>query len=133
MVLFPNKKLGDQDKKLIDRKSDEACFYLFGMNDDTNLISLIPSCDDYQKWNSLCYDCFASGSFCEHGRILCRSCRNIRRQSAKRIDMARLEKDKKRPREIDSDDKVLAKKTLNLSLESDSSEIIENDKDKSAW
>ena len=133
MVLLPNKRLSEGDKKLIDQRSDDVCFYLFGLNNDTNLISLIPNSDDYQKWNSLCYDCFASGSFCEHGRILCRSCRNLRRQNVEKIDVARLDKDKKRQREIDSDDKMLAKKTLNLSLETDSSELTEDEKNKSTW
>ena len=113
-----NKQLSESDKKFMIDDSDNHFFYVFGFNGDMKLMELIPFADDFIKWQSLCHDCFLSGGFNEFGKILCRNCRNIRRNSAQKFDAGRAEKDKKRARELDSDDRQLIKKALNLSLQS---------------
>ena len=118
MVLLPNRNLIETDREWVIKDSDNRCYFIYGNNNDDNLIKLIPHCDDYQKWESLCHDCHSSASFVEFARILCRKCRNIRRASAKKFEAESLEKDRKRTREPDSLDKNLVKKTLNLSLDS---------------
>ena len=112
--------------KLLEQRSNDSCWYVFGHNEDSILTSMVPLSDDFQKWNSLCYDCHSSGSFCEFSRILCRKCRNIRRETAEKFEAARAEKEKKRVREMDSNDRELVKRALNLSLESDDSQKTRN-------
>ena len=123
MLILANGLLSESDKNFLIRDSDVRFYYVFGLNMDNRLIELIPYCDDFNKWSSLCHDCFLSGSFVDFGKILCRRCRNVRRESARKFDATRIEKEKKRVREADSDDRALCKKALNLSINSSEDSI----------
>ena len=123
--------LSESDKNFLIKDSDARFYYVFGMNVDARLIELVPFSDDFSKWSSLCHDCFLSGSFNDYGKILCRRCRNARRESAKNFDAVRVEKERKRAREADSDDRALCKKALNLSINSSEDSIAtDNEADK---
>ena len=126
-----NARLTEEDKEFLITDADKHFYYVFGLNEDQRLISLIPFADDFTKWLSLCHDCFNSASFTDFGRILCRKCRNYRRSVAEKVDAERAGRDNKRTREMDSDDKLLVKKALNLSLQSsDDSIVTDNEVDK---
>ena len=131
MVLLINERLSEDDRDFLVKDADNRFYYVFGLRDDHKLISLVPFADDFSKWSSLCHDCHMSASFMDLGKILCRKCRNYRRSIAEKVDADRAGRDNKRARELDSDDKMLVKKALNLSIQSsDDSIVTDNEVDK---
>lgn len=131
MVLLINTRLSEEDKEFLIKDADNRFYYIFGQSEDHKLVSLVPFADDFSKWSSLCHDCHLSASFTENGKILCRKCRNYRRSVAEKIDADRAGRDNKRTRELDSEDKMLVKKALNLSIQSsDDSIVTDNEVEK---
>ena len=131
MVLLINARLSEDDKNFLIEDADNRMYYVFGLSDDQKLVNLVPFADDFMKWSSICHDCHLSASFMEYGKILCRRCRNYRRSVAEKVDADRAGRDNKRTRELDSDDKMLVKKALNLSIQSsDGSIATDNEVDK---
>ena len=100
--------------------ANERAYYVFGQRDDTNAVALIPEADDVQFWNSICHDCKGMAAFGENGKILCRPCRQSRREITMAPRKSKNAK-KKRMRENDSNESVSVKRMSenyhNLSLE----------------
>lgn len=122
MLLLANSPLTDKDQDWVKVDADERAYFIFGKSMDFKLINLIPECDSMEKGSSICMDCKFAGSFFVYGRILCRQCRQNRKNSLEDFKPIAT----KRRREQENSDsaeglsvKKLNEDCLNLSLEDD--------------
>ena len=128
-MLLPNETLCESDKVFIPKDANNRAYYGFGKRNDGKLLSLIPEAEDLSMWSSICVDCRNQACFEEAGRILCRYCRNNRRNFLKENIITPKSKPKRSDREEDENTNGQALKRMNESCKNLSLNESEDEKE----